>query len=163
VNALTALAFVLAGVWMLSRRDVRWIGIALVATGVGSFLFHGPMPAGNEWAHDTSLAWLLVVVAGWGHRWERLSHLPSLVVLGLGFAVLPAAADPLALALTIAAVISLALRRVGLLPLSLAAVAGIYGRLGSTGGPLCNPDSWWQPHGVWHLAAAASVVWLTKT
>ncbi|HLF43892.1 MAG TPA: hypothetical protein VJA46_10265, partial [Acidimicrobiia bacterium] len=63
VNSLTTLAFAVAGIVVMTRRPERlWVGIALIATGIGSFLFHGPMPGGSEWAHDVTLAWLLLVV-----------------------------------------------------------------------------------------------------
>jgi hypothetical protein len=35
----------------------------------------------------------------------------------------------------------------------------IFGRLGDTGGPLCDADSLFQPHGVWHIGAAVAVGW----
>lgn len=162
VNGLTTLGFIIAGVFVASRRrDRRWVGIALVATGVGSFLFHGPMPAGNEWAHDVTIAWLLVVVAAAGTRAESYSHLPALAVLGVGFALAPAWGDPIAVALTVVAIVSV-LRsrdRHALLPLSLLALVAIYGRLGATGGPFCDPESVFQPHGVWHLGSALAVTW----
>jgi hypothetical protein len=37
-------------------------------------------------------------------------------------------------------------------------VAGI-GRLGGSGGPLCNPDSLLQPHALWHVGAAGVATW----
>ena len=111
INALTTLGFVLAGIIVIvRRRDGGWIGIGLIATGIGSFLFHGPMPPGNEWAHDVTLAWLVTMVAGWGSRWERFTHLPALAVIGLFFAVFPVIADPFAVVMTVVAVISI-LRR----------------------------------------------------
>ncbi|HEU4916975.1 MAG TPA: hypothetical protein VFV13_10475 [Acidimicrobiia bacterium] len=162
VNAITSLGFVLGGVVVASRRqNRRWVGIALAATGVGSFLFHGPMPPGNEWAHDVTIAWLLVVVAAAGTRAESYSHLPALAVLGVGFALAPAWGDPIAVALTVVAIVSV-LRsrdRHALLPLSLLALVAIYGRLGATGGPFCDPESVFQPHGVWHLGSALAVTW----
>jgi len=167
VNSVTTLAFVAAGIWIASRSvsqrpNRRWVAAALIATGFGSFLFHGPMPPGAEWAHDVSLAWLILQVAGAGTRWERWTQVPGLVVLGALFAVFPAVADPVAVALTVVAVVVRI--RLDRSPhtwgaFSLLAAAAIFGRLGATGWPLCDPDSLLQPHGVWHLVAAASVVW----
>ncbi len=163
VNTLTTLGFVIGGIVVISRRTDRlWVGIALIATGVGSFLFHGPMPPAAQWAHDVTLAWLLVVVAGTGSRWERLAGWPALVGLGVLVALLPEIADPGAVVLTVVAVIAI-LRHdkspatVG--PLSLLGVAAILGRLGATGWPLCDPGSLVQLHGIWHLAAAGAVAW----
>ncbi|CAN5219161.1 hypothetical protein BH18ACT5_BH18ACT5_11860 [soil metagenome] len=160
-NALTTVAFVLVGLWILyAHPGARWTGIALMATGIGSFLFHGPMPSGNEWAHDVSLAWLLAMVAGAGTRWERLTRLPTLALVGLIVALAPAAADPLAVLLSVVAIVSTVRHTRNMAPLALAGAVGIYGRLGATAGPLCNPTSWWQPHGIWHIAAALAVGWL---
>ena len=61
VNSLTTLAFVVAGVVVWARTDRRWVAAGLVATGLGSFLFHGPMPSYAQLAHDVTL-WFLVAV-----------------------------------------------------------------------------------------------------
>ena len=163
VNAVTTLGFFISGLVVIARRPDRLqVGIALIATGVGSLLFHGPMPPGAQWAHDVSLAWLLVVVAATGSRWERLASWPSLVGLSLLIALVPAIADPGAVLLTAVAVVSIIRRdrrpaTIG--ALSLLGVAAILGRLGATGWPLCDPDSLFQLHGAWHLAAAFAVTW----
>jgi len=167
VNTLTTLAFVVAGVVLIGLRpDRRWVGIGLVATGVGSFLFHGPMPPGSEWAHDVTLAWLIAIVAGIGSRWERLTRLPALVVLAVAFAVFPILADPVAIVMTGLALLTV-LRgdrsRSVLAPLLLLATVAVYGRLGATGGPLCDPESVLQPHGVWHVGSALAVSWWAVT
>jgi hypothetical protein len=153
---------VVAGVIVMARgKDRAWVGVALIATGVGSFLFHGPMPPGSEWAHDVTLTWLIVVVAGIGTRVERYTRLPALLVIGGVFALAPGLADPIAVALTIVAVVSVLRGRnyAALPPLLLLGAVAILGRLGATGGPLCDPTSPFQPHGVWHLGAAVAVSW----
>ncbi len=162
VNSITTLVIVGAGLLLWSRPRMRWVGAALAATGLGSLVFHGPMPLWSEWAHDLSLVWLVLVVAGWGRKWERWTHWPSLVGISILLALSPVLADPLAVAFTLVAVVSLLTRdrswaTVGPL-LLLGVVAGI-GRLGATGGPLCYPDSPWQPHAVWHIGAAVAVAW----
>ncbi|HEU5113590.1 MAG TPA: hypothetical protein VFU96_09740 [Acidimicrobiia bacterium] len=163
INTLTTLGFVAAGIIVIVRRqDMRWIGIGLVSTGIGSFLFHGPMPPGNEWAHDVSLAWLVTMIAGWGTRWEWASRIPALVVIGAVVAVFPLIADPLAAVMSAVAVISILIKdrsaaTVG--PLLLLASVAVIGRLGATGGPLCDPDSLLQPHAIWHLGSALAVTW----
>jgi hypothetical protein len=162
VNSLTTIGFLIAGGLVMARRpERRWVGLALIATGLGSFLFHGPMPPASEWAHDVTLTWLIVVVAGAGTRVERFTRLPALFVIGVLFALLPALADPIAVAVTVVAVVSVLRGRdyVTLAPLLLLAAVAVFGRLGATGGPLCDPDSLLQPHGVWHLGAAAAVAW----
>lgn len=164
VNSLTTLAFAVAGIVVMTRRpERRWVGIALIATGVGSFLFHGPMPGGSEWAHDVSLSWLLLVVAADRSPWERWSRIPGLLTIGLFFGLFAAAADPVAVALTVVAMISVLRtnRSAGTwAAVVLLAAGGGIGRLGATNWPWCDPDSMLQPHGLWHLAAAAAVtIW----
>jgi len=166
VNSLTSFAFVVAGVHVW-RRSHRLVGLASVATGVGSFLFHGPMPPGAEWAHDVSLAWLLVTVATAGTRWERLGGAPSLAVVGLGLAVVPAAGDPLGALAAAGAIGSVLWRdrsRSTVTALGILCIAAAIGRLSATGGPLCVPDSIVQGHGLWHLGAALSIaLWATAS
>lgn len=161
VNSLTALAFVVGGAVIIRRSDKTWVGIASIATGVGSFLFHGPMPVLSEWAHDVTLAWLLLVVAGDGRSWERWTRLPGLLFLALVIAI-PGAGDPVGVVLAALAIVLLLAddrSSITVAPLTLLVVVAVVGRLGATGGPLCDPTSPWQPHGLWHLGAATAVVW----
>ena len=164
VNSLTTIAFLVAGAVLIRLRpDRKWVGIGLAATGLGSFLFHGPMPAGSEWAHDVTLAWLITIVAGLDSRWERLTRLPALFALAGVFALFPGLADPIAVTIATVAVLTILRRdrsRPVLAPLLVLAVVAVYGRLGATGGPLCDPGSVFQPHAVWHLGAALTGVWL---
>ena len=164
VNSVTTLALVVAGLVVVKHPRLRWVGAALIATGIGSFLFHGPMPAGNEWVHDVTLSWLILTVAGLDESWEKWTRLPGLAAIGIAFAIAPVAADPVAVVLTIIAMV-LVLRRNGLsatiAPVALLAVVGILGQLGATGRPLCDPESLFQWHGLWHVGAAVGVAWLT--
>jgi hypothetical protein len=161
VNSITSLAFVVGGVLVVWRSSHVWIGIASGATGLGSFLFHGPMPPYSMWVHDATLGWLLLIVAADGRSWERWARLPGLLIIAAVVAV-PGTADPLGAALAAAAIVVLIMRDRSIAtigPLLLLAVVAIVGRLGATGGPLCAPNSVWQPHGLWHLGAAAAVTW----
>jgi hypothetical protein len=163
VNSLTTLGFVVCGLVIATRRPERvWVGVAVVATGFGSFLFHGPMPAGSQWVHDVTLAWLLVVVPGVGTRWDGWVKLPGLILLGAVFALASGLADPFTVSLTAISVVVLLKRDRSLAtygPLTLLVLSAGLGRLGATGWPLCDPDSLLQPHGIWHLASAAAVMW----
>lgn len=162
VNSLTTVAFVVVGIIVARKQRVRWVGYGLVATGVGSFLDHGPMPSGSTWAHDVSLAWLILVIAGLGRSWENLTRLPGLATLGVLFGFAPGAAIPVELGLTGLAVflhLSRESSRRTFAALVLLGAIGVFGRLGSGGGPLCDPDSLIQPHGFWHLGSAAVVAW----
>jgi hypothetical protein len=162
VNSLTAVVIVAAGVLVFQRPRMKWVGAALALTGIGSVIFHGPMPAWSQWAHDAPLLWLVLVVAGWGRSWERWTQWPALLAISAVLIPAPWMADPLAISLTGVAVVS----RLHADPtwstygpfLLLGAVA-LIGRLGATGGPLCDPDSLWQPHSLWHIGAAAAVTW----
>lgn len=161
VNSLTTIAFVIGGAVVIVRTGHLWIGIASIATGVGSFLFHGPMPSYAQWAHDASIGWLLLVVAAHGRVWERWAHLPGLLIVAAVVAI-PGTADPLAVGLATVAIVALVVRdasRQTLAPLALLVTVAIIGRLGSTGGPLCDPGSIWQPHALWHMGAATAVTW----
>jgi hypothetical protein len=97
-NAMTSLAFVAAGAWLVARTrlvspEQRWragaYGVALAASGIGSVAFHGRGGSLSHWLHDVSLASLLAALPveqlatarGWGSR-------PALTLWGL--ATLPA-------------------------------------------------------------------------
>ncbi len=120
------------------------------------------MPASSEWAHDVTLAWLILVIGGVDEPWEKWTHFPGLGVIAVLFGLIPVLADPIAVALTAAAAF-LILRRdhsvVTLAPLVFIAAIAIIGRLGATGNFLCNPETFLQPHGLWHIGAAMGVVW----
>jgi hypothetical protein len=162
INALTSLGFAVAGAWVIRRRPDRLVvGLALIGVGVGSFLFHGPMPPGSQWAHDVTLGWLLAVVGLTALDRPRLVW-PALGLLGVVIAVAPDWADPLAAAGTVfvlAAFLSRPGWRSAVPPILLLGFAAIVGRLSATGGPLCRPESPLQGHGFWHLAAAIAVTW----
>jgi hypothetical protein len=160
-NSVTALGFVAAGLLIILRTDRVWVGVAAIATGIGSFLFHGWLPDSSELAHDATLSWLLLVVAGTGRWWERWTHLRGLAAVTLVSAI-PRFADPVGAILALAAVVTRldedrSIATVG--PLTLLTVVAVLGRLGSTGGPLCDPGSLLQPHAVWHLGAAVALAW----
>jgi hypothetical protein len=163
VNALTSLAFLVVGLWLVRRRPV--IGSLSAAVGLGSFLFHGPMPPWSEWAHDVSLALLF---AGVVLEKRPIALLSVGVVVGVGFALSPASADPftvvlsgLVLGWTILGALKLSDRRT-MFAFGLLGVGALVGTLSGADWPWCRPESVLQGHGVWHLAAAAAVaIWAT--
>lgn len=164
-NALTSLGFIGAGALVWQTRH-RHVAAALAATGAGSFLFHGPMPPGSQWAHDASLAWLLVSVGLSDSTFRRFGGWQAAAVIGVALAVVPWAADGLAAAAaagTIGAVLWRRRTRRTLAALGLLGLGAVVGRLSATGGPWCNPDTLLQGHALWHLAAAGAVVlWATE-
>ncbi|HLU30579.1 MAG TPA: hypothetical protein VK088_02375, partial [Acidimicrobiia bacterium] len=165
-NSLSTLAFMAAAplVW---RRGHRHVASALAATGAGSFLFHGPMVPGSEWAHDVSLVWLLVTVGVAGSRWEQAGGWPALGALGVTIAAFPALGDPLGALAGAGAIGSVLVRqrtRRSWAALVLLGLGALVGRMSATGGPWCRPETLMQGHAFWHLAAAASVIlWVTQT
>lgn len=129
VNALSSLAFVAAGLWILSRGNRRAptaFGWVVVATGVGSFLFHGPQPSWARPAHDgtaiaTAVGGMLLAgaeVRRLGARGFLREQSGALLLFGGALAAYAA---------------------------------------GRTGSPLCDPDSPLQAHGAWHVLIAASL------
>lgn len=160
VNSLSSLALVVAGLVVLSRD--RWVATGLAATGIGSFLFHGPLAPGGEWIHDVTLAWLILVVGLKSRGLERRFGAVGLAAIAPVFYVLPGVADPLTAGLVVVTLLLLVSgsRRFDTLgPMALLAVSAVVGRLGSTGGPWCDPESVLQTHALWHVGAAVAVGW----
>jgi hypothetical protein len=165
VNTLTCAGFLVGALLIWQRRRDPVMTSMVAAVGLGSIAFHGPMPPGGEYLHDLSivgvLTWIGLVELGKQEWWPL-----ALPVAGLA-AVAPVVADP-SQGLLAGGVILLQLRaaqrrRLRLLTVGLLAAGGLVGTLSRTGGPLCNPDAWWQGHGFWHLAAAGSLtLWALK-
>jgi hypothetical protein len=83
VNTLSSLAYVAAGAYLL-RRDASstpLLALALAGVGVGSVLYHGPMPRGAEPLHDGSIVALVAAVGlAWRHhsfRWPPAAALTA--------------------------------------------------------------------------------------
>jgi hypothetical protein len=162
VNTLTAAGFVVAGVVIWWRRRDLATALLIGAIGAGSIVFHGPMLPWGEYLHDASIALTLVWILLVETRRERLWPLGFTV--GLAVSATPSIADPAQAVLAVGAlgVILLAGRRRPLRVTAVGILAGgaLVGTLSRTGGPLCDPDSLWQGHGFWHLAAAAALaIW----
>ena len=132
-NAVTSLAFVVAGAFILGRgvrsrhrRAERIVfGATAVAIGIGSALYHGPQPTYARWAHDLPIIGLLLQVA-----WSEIDRLRR-----------GARPEPRTYAAALAS-------------MGLGTVAYVGGRTSSR---LCDPDSALQLHGVWHVCAAVSM------
>jgi hypothetical protein len=87
VNSLSSLAYVAAGAVVLWRGGPPVPALALAAAGVGSFLYHGPMPAGAEALHDGTIVALAAVTAATAWRRRSLPRPPALAVAALAAAV----------------------------------------------------------------------------
>lgn len=89
VNGLSSLAYVAAGAYVLLRQDVpqaRALATALGAVGVGSFLYHGPMPPGAELVHDGSIVVLAaVILVAWAS--DGFHRPPTLTFVAFGAAI----------------------------------------------------------------------------
>jgi hypothetical protein len=134
-NALSSVAFVVCGTWLLARlrsldggqrRTAGAYGALVLANGLGSLAYHGPQFAGAEILHDLPAMGLLVMGVGVPlMRWRS------------GRTPLPGYSWSRMLAIGV-----------------VSAIAGSAYFLGRSSGPLCDPASWAQPHGLWHLGAA---------
>jgi hypothetical protein len=87
VNAVSSLAYVAAGLWVLRRGGPAGPAVALALVGAGSVLYHGPMPPGAGLVHDGSIAALAGTAAVVAWRRRRLPRPPVLGVAALGAAV----------------------------------------------------------------------------
>lgn len=185
VAATTSLAFVLAGALVLlllrgqhqgagDREPARVVlhAVLVGAVGLGSFVEHGPAPAWGPVAHDVPLMATLALVAADGvadltgrrMRWWWWG-VPTAAVAP---AAATSAATSTALQVTVAVVaVGVTLARAWHRPairarfavaLALLAVGSVVGTLSRAGGPLCDPASPWQGHGLWHVLAAAALV-----
>jgi 1-acyl-sn-glycerol-3-phosphate acyltransferase len=187
-NTWSSLAYVGAGLWIIIRRRT-WrldpsalvFGLLVVATGVGSVAFHAAADATGHWLHDLSLLGALAFVAGWhvallrregshgAGRIATISAVGTLVLMGVVLVPLPDATNAAVALLVAVALLAFVLRRirtrarptwsdvpfVAVAALALGAFA-----LGRTGSPVCDEDSAFQFHGLWHIGTAVlAVVW----
>lgn len=88
VNSVSSLAYVVAGVAIARNGGPPGPVVALVAAGVGSALYHGPMPAVAGSVHDASLVLLLVALVHvvWRRRVDRPRAL-AVIAAGAGITV----------------------------------------------------------------------------
>ncbi len=148
---------------------------ALAFQGIGSMFFHGGLTVWGSALDAMSMfaiVGLLVLTQGLRLGWLTLPALRrSWFVLLLGGLAVGTFYPPLVVALVFFLFLSIlvaevllsrrwrsphgALFRVGL-TVHVSSVAVWFLSLGE-GLPLCEPDSVWQGHGVWHLGAAAAV------
>lgn len=182
VNAVSSLTFSAVGAAVLvwagaaqnwERRFRQVLGILLVLTGLGSFLYHGPQTAGSLFAHDITFLAAIIVVAGtdgalvlrWpeSRSWSAIAVV--LIVFGLVLVLWPTVTNVLTATTVVMLVASdVPLHRIGgidrgwyVAALVLVGLALLFFLLGRTGGPLCTPDSLFQGHGLWHILSALAL------
>jgi hypothetical protein len=128
VNALSSLAYVAVGLWLLRRSRGQGtlvaVGIAMLGAGQGSFAYHGPQPGWAHVVHDGSALILVALIAG-----ATVWHTARASTRRLVFNAWKAAA-----------------------PWTVLAVAAYVA--GRSGSPWCRPSSIWQPHAAWHVLSA---------
>ena len=181
-NAWSSLAYSIVGIVLVvsarsghgRERTYRIVfGLLLTATGIGSFLYHGPQSSGGGLIHDvTFLAtlWFLVSInadsalrQGDGVIWGGFGS--AVLVTAAVLAAAPTSTNVLAGITVIALVGSdLLVHRVGGIDgrwygaaLVLFAGALVADLLGRTGGPTCAPGSLFQFHALWHVLSAAAL------
>ncbi len=187
VNTLSSGAYMVFGAWIvvsaLRRRGHETMtqvafGIALAGVGVGSILFHGPMPPGARLVHDLTIASVFALIAaravgtmqGWSEGFVMGLFAGITALIGVAMAVSPNVGIALSAVVGLAALgLETYLYRAGRrerissqLVSWLAAVmvlllaGGLVNLLGRTGGPLCDPASALQGHAAWHVLTAAA-------
>lgn len=190
VNTFTNLAYIAVGAMLLRRALVSRspalvvYATTVVAVGIGSAAFHGPMPSWGRFAHDFSIAAVLAFVIAYDVARVRGAGVQSAlagfaVLLGacaIVLATLPDASNALDAVLVVGAVIAeVAVARsprrlaslrglvrapaVWILGGMVLAIGAALNALGRTDAPLCDPDSLVQLHGAWHVLTAA-LLWV---
>jgi glycerol-3-phosphate O-acyltransferase / dihydroxyacetone phosphate acyltransferase len=180
LNAWSSLTYAVGGAivaWEVFRRRLppaaAVLAALLAAEGAGSWLYHGTGGDLAQFLHDVPLIGALAFVAGWhagrlvgsADRGSLIGVAVGLVTASTLFVVARDATNvTVAVTIVVVAVTSLvAWRRqlpavwsVPLLAVSAFAVtAWVLGRSDSA---LCDPDSWLQPHALWHLLTAVVAV-----
>jgi hypothetical protein len=89
VNCLSSLAYVGAGAYVLRLGGPRAmpLAVALGAVGVGSVLYHGPMPPGAEAVHDGSIVALAATIVLTAAMRRSLPRPPTVALVTFGAAV----------------------------------------------------------------------------
>lgn len=159
--------------------ELRVYAVAVAANALGGFLYHGTTWYGSRWVHDLAILAVLGFIAAFGvarslerpTAWTMRAYALVLMVSGVFLAAVPVSAYGLFGIVGAGAVGSElleyrhelpALRREGITARRAArigvAVALLLGAtafwVGRGGAPLCNPDSAFQWHAVWHVLSA---------
>jgi len=182
LNAVSSLAYSVVGaaivVWAFGvsghNRVVRIVfGVFMIATGIGSVMFHGPQGLGSQFLHDITFLTALLFLAVFNLTGARLRRVSAgwaffgaaWIGLVIALIVSPGVTNVLMVAVVVVLVISdVALFRqtarwtkwyVTGLVASAAAVSMFV--LGRTDGVLCDPSSTFQGHAVWHVLGAVAL------
>jgi len=182
VNAISSLAFSVVGVAVIvwagaahawERRFRLVVGTMLVLTGLGSFLYHGPQGTGSLFAHDLTFLAVLTVIGGthlalavgWNERSAWLAVGLVIALYAVVLVVWPTATNVLTASAVILVIAGdIPLHRIGSIEgawyaaaLVMLGLAVTFFLLGRSDGPICDPESVLQGHGLWHVLAAGAV------
>jgi hypothetical protein len=166
-NATSSLAVVAAGILLFdgSFRGRSLLGLGAMAAGTGSAIFHGTFTDLGATLDGLGVAALIATIAAISIS-RQMAPRPGLAFTAV---LAPAAAMTftdgpviLWLALALVAALGVELRDGRSRPLVLAIGMAAFGFgawvLGQSSSPLCEPNSWFQFHALWHLAAAGSLL-----
>jgi hypothetical protein len=182
VNAVSSLAFSVFGLVLLfsmsrydgpERVNRLIIGILMIATGIGSVLFHGPQGSASHFLHDVTIlltmtAIVTMNVAGllrWTEQRVWLILVGTALVISAVLLIWPSSTNVVAgIALVALVVQDVALHRAGsirtgwwIAAIVAMAVALLFFVVGRTGGPLCDSSSLFQGHALWHILSATTL------
>ncbi len=182
VNAVSSFAYVVVGVIVLysalrpedEQSSVRSVfGSLLIATGIGSLLFHGPQGPASRMIHDSTFILTVLFIAltnlgglfGLSRRvqWTVFSLTGALTIVTLG--LMPSSTNLLAAASVVVLIVGDVLGHraraiqmrwwaASVTAMTVAVVLFIVGR---TGGPLCDSSSLFQGHALWHILSAGAL------
>jgi len=182
INAWSSLAYAVVGMVLIasisqaprSDRQLRVaFGVLMVATGIGSFLYHGSQPAAAGFAHDiTFLAvlWFLILMNpaspyGVPRRYAWIA-LVSITITASAVLIASPHSTNLLTGISVVALITsdVLVQRIGGInwrwyaaALLLLAASLVFNLLGRSGSATCDPDSLIQSHALWHALSAAAL------
>lgn len=164
------------------RVELAVFGVAVAMNAVGGLAFHGVQMWGARWVHDVAILAVLGFVVAFGAArllgrstpWTMTVFGVGLAALGVVIAAWPATVQGISGVLAVTAGVTEvaeyrheipALRREGLTArrlarLSVLAVLGLAAAaflVGRTDAWLCNPESTFQWHAIWHALSAGAM------
>lgn len=163
----------------IGKGQVIAFAIGLFAAGLGSMDYHGPALGPEPLLHDAGLALALIAAVSidltqlgvWRpvRSWGLIAlTVAAVAVIAIFPDISPALAAVAAVGLVVTefVVYRRGLRRIGkpvLFGVGALAVGVVIFALSRTGAPLCDPQSPFQGHAVWHaLTATALGLWLVS-
>ena len=182
VEAWSSLAFTVVGIIVIvsagraapPERVMRIVfGLLMAATGVGSFLYHGPQSGSAGFIHDVTFlltVWFVALMdpvssLGIRRRSAWVAFGAVTVVTSIVLLLAPTSTNTLTGVAVAALVLSgIRMHQVGGIngrwyaaALGLIAASLLFNVLGRTGASTCDPESLLQFHALWHICAATGL------